>query len=200
MRRAIAWISAVTLLTLAIDASGEWCADFDQRVHHGDPGLLYDNEADGWGAIYDYLDAEDRNGALQRHLLGKPLLHPSRNLMYAKWAELCLAEERASDAVLHKAMKQLAPRLASQANTPRRCQQPLGDRGRSHLRGRTYPERHDIDNDGVRNVCDNCVGEPNSDQLDTDGDGVGDACDNCVDTVNVSQLDTDEGRAQSRSA
>jgi hypothetical protein len=59
--------------------------------------------------------------------------------------------------------------------------------------GNTEPEQEDADNDGVGNLCDNCVAEPNTDQLDTDGDGVGNACDNCVDTANASQLDTDEG-------
>jgi hypothetical protein len=35
----------------------------------------------------------------------------------------------------------------------------------------------DTDSDGILDVNDNCVSEPNSDQLDTDGDSVGNACD-----------------------
>ena len=35
----------------------------------------------------------------------------------------------------------------------------------------------DSDSDGVRNVCDNCVLDPNQSQSDVDDDGVGNACD-----------------------
>ena len=40
----------------------------------------------------------------------------------------------------------------------------------------------DIDNDGILNAADNCVGVRNRSQLDDDGDGLGDACDSkyCV--------------------
>ena len=35
----------------------------------------------------------------------------------------------------------------------------------------------DSDFDGVGDVVDNCIDEPNSNQVDTDGDGAGDVCD-----------------------
>ena len=40
----------------------------------------------------------------------------------------------------------------------------------------------DSDGDGVADSGDNCVDEPNSDQVDSDHDGVGDACDVCAAT------------------
>ena len=57
--------------------------------------------------------------------------------------------------------------------------------------GQCWPAQ-DTDEDGVFDDEDNCVSEPNSDQLDTDEDGVGDVCDNCIDVINPDQLDTDE--------
>lgn len=35
----------------------------------------------------------------------------------------------------------------------------------------------DVDGDGVRNICDNCMFAPNKDQADANGNGIGDACD-----------------------
>jgi len=53
----------------------------------------------------------------------------------------------------------------------------------------------DGDEDLVNDLCDNCVGTANNDQLDTDADGVGDACDNCPLQANLTQTDTDsDGR------
>jgi len=61
----------------------------------------------------------------------------------------------------------------------------------------------DIDEDGVRDTLDNCVREPNPDQLDVDGNGRGDVCDdfdkdgisnkddNCVNQPNRNQADED---------
>lgn len=40
----------------------------------------------------------------------------------------------------------------------------------------------DRDNDGVPDVCDNCLDAPNPDQSDGDQDGIGDACDVCPHT------------------
>jgi hypothetical protein len=72
------------------------------------------------------------------------------------------------------------------------------------------PEVVDSDGDGVEDDVDNCLTEPNEDQLDTDGDGVGDACsedptpaadadedgvpdstDNCTFVANPDQTDSD---------
>jgi hypothetical protein len=49
----------------------------------------------------------------------------------------------------------------------------------------------DTDGDGVCDDVDNCVVNPNPDQLDTDGDWFGDVCDNCPTVANASQTDTD---------
>ncbi|MEM7244832.1 MAG: thrombospondin type 3 repeat-containing protein [Acidobacteriota bacterium] len=49
----------------------------------------------------------------------------------------------------------------------------------------------DADADGVPDVDDNCVDDPNPDQADPDGDGLGSACDNCPVTSNVGQEDDD---------
>jgi len=73
--------------------------------------------------------------------------------------------------------------------------------------GGTSPGRRDTDQDGVRDVNDNCPGTFNPDQADIDLDGVGDACDatnddpdkdgvlssvdNCPNTFNPTQTDTD---------
>ncbi len=35
----------------------------------------------------------------------------------------------------------------------------------------------DLDEDGVRNICDNCIFAPNTNQADTNSNGIGDACD-----------------------
>jgi len=61
----------------------------------------------------------------------------------------------------------------------------------------------DVDEDGLGNVCDNCLWEPNPDQIDSDNDTIGDACDpdrdgddvdndddNCPDEANPDQTDT----------
>lgn len=50
----------------------------------------------------------------------------------------------------------------------------------------------DVDEDGIRDVEDNCPSDWNPDQTDSDGDGVGDACDNCPDTWNPDQSNIDE--------
>lgn len=52
----------------------------------------------------------------------------------------------------------------------------------------------DLDNDNVRNECDNCKYTSNANQTDTDGDGIGDACDNCKFTPNKDQYDSDSDR------
>ncbi|MEM7244519.1 MAG: hypothetical protein AAF533_04210 [Acidobacteriota bacterium] len=49
----------------------------------------------------------------------------------------------------------------------------------------------DRDEDGRRDLDDNCPAADNADQADGDGDGVGDACDNCLTTPNADQADAD---------
>jgi hypothetical protein len=49
----------------------------------------------------------------------------------------------------------------------------------------------DTDGDGVNDICDNCPGVANANQLDGDGDGQGDVCDNCPAVSNPSQIDID---------
>ncbi|HKJ13798.1 MAG TPA: thrombospondin type 3 repeat-containing protein [Desulfobulbales bacterium] len=48
----------------------------------------------------------------------------------------------------------------------------------------------DTDDDGYKDLCDNCPNKPNADQADSDYDGVGDACDVCPDTAD-DQYDSD---------
>lgn len=45
--------------------------------------------------------------------------------------------------------------------------------------GICFSGSRDLDGDGVGNTADNCLTEPNRQQLDDDGDGLGDACDAC---------------------
>ncbi|MFQ3171126.1 MAG: DNA-binding beta-propeller fold protein YncE [Oleispira sp.] len=70
-------------------------------------------------------------------------------------------------------------------------------------------EKEDSDNDGIIDELDNCINNPNPNQLDTDNDGMGDICDstplgpdtdedginddidNCINNPNPNQLDTD---------
>ncbi len=52
----------------------------------------------------------------------------------------------------------------------------------------------DRDKDDWGDSCDNCPGDPNSDQADRDGDKVGDVCDNCPDVSNPDQKDSDKDR------
>lgn len=49
----------------------------------------------------------------------------------------------------------------------------------------------DADADGAFDVCDNCLGEANPDQVDTDRDGVGDLCDVCPEHAFVADVDFD---------
>ncbi|MEW5848208.1 MAG: thrombospondin type 3 repeat-containing protein [Myxococcota bacterium] len=49
----------------------------------------------------------------------------------------------------------------------------------------------DEDMDGVQDVADNCVADPNPEQYDEDSDSVGDVCDNCPGLSNNSQADVD---------
>jgi hypothetical protein len=46
------------------------------------------------------------------------------------------------------------------------------------------PQATDVDNDGIPNQLDNCVTDPNPNQLDGDGDGKGDVCDACPAAAN----------------
>ncbi|HDL19793.1 MAG TPA: PKD domain-containing protein, partial [Nitrospirae bacterium] len=50
----------------------------------------------------------------------------------------------------------------------------------------------DTDNDGVGDVCDNCVLTSNTDQADVENDGVGDVCDNCKLAPNEDQIDSND--------
>uniref|UniRef100_A0A3B3D3A0 Thrombospondin 3a n=1 Tax=Oryzias melastigma TaxID=30732 RepID=A0A3B3D3A0_ORYME len=49
----------------------------------------------------------------------------------------------------------------------------------------------DADDDGIKNVEDNCRLVSNKDQLNSDSDSFGDACDNCPTVPNSDQTDTD---------
>lgn len=60
------------------------------------------------------------------------------------------------------------------------------------LRLATAATTLDYDGDGVPNVDDNCISDPNPDQDDEDGDDLGDQCDNCIDVANPFQTDGDE--------
>jgi hypothetical protein len=48
-----------------------------------------------------------------------------------------------------------------------------------------------MDGDGVPDEADNCISEPNPDQLNQDEDLFGNACDNCVLVANPDQADAD---------
>lgn len=50
---------------------------------------------------------------------------------------------------------------------------------------------YDSDNDGIRDVQDNCPLVPNSDQRNSDSDSHGDACDNCRTVANFDQKNMD---------
>jgi len=50
----------------------------------------------------------------------------------------------------------------------------------------------DTDEDGIADICDNCVGVYNPDQTDSDSDLYGDVCDNCPSISNPDQTDTDQ--------
>lgn len=52
-------------------------------------------------------------------------------------------------------------------------------------------DQADGDNDGVGNLCDNCPTVPNTDQLDADDDQLGDACDLCPDSADGVESDAD---------
>jgi len=54
-----------------------------------------------------------------------------------------------------------------------------------------YSQSEDDDGDGVRNIDDNCVTVPNTDQGNDDGDLFGDVCDNCPSAANDNQTDSD---------
>ena len=49
----------------------------------------------------------------------------------------------------------------------------------------------DGDGDGVPNLCDNCPWTANASQWDTDADGIGDMCDNCPNQANPDQADNE---------
>lgn len=53
------------------------------------------------------------------------------------------------------------------------------------------PEQVDVDNDGNGDFCDNCIEDFNPDQANSDGDYFGDACDNCPLIDNEDQSDID---------
>ena len=43
--------------------------------------------------------------------------------------------------------------------------------------GNLCDNNDDSDRDGIPDMSDNCISDPNADQLDTDSDGMGDECD-----------------------
>ena len=54
------------------------------------------------------------------------------------------------------------------------------------------PGQEDFDDDGVGDLCDNCPELLNVDQVDADGDSHGDLCDICVDLADPNQVDADQ--------
>jgi hypothetical protein len=54
----------------------------------------------------------------------------------------------------------------------------------------TQARAGDADQDGVRNLLDNCKLDYNPGQEDADDDGVGDVCDNCSEVANPGQVDS----------
>lgn len=66
---------------------------------------------------------------------------------------------------------------------------PPADGGLSFPDGGTGPELDDVDQDGVEDTRDNCLGVTNRSQADSDGDGRGDGCDDCPTTRAGARID-----------